>query len=95
MEGTWEFYADDKGENFRAVKALGDDQFIVVKLFRDEEVFTFKVWEGDFFQTLEHWTTRHRVRPTQYLRARLRVTLTIIREDILPGVVASFLDEDF
>jgi hypothetical protein len=42
----------------RAVLGLGEGSFVVVKFFRvDEEIFSVKLWVGDYAKTRSHWNT--------------------------------------
>lgn len=47
----------------RAVLALGEGSFAVVKFFRDDdEVFSVKVWVGDYDKTKSYWNTTRSVK---------------------------------
>lgn len=48
----------------RVTFLLSNDQFAVVKFFRhDGELFSVKVWSGDYDETKSHWNTLSPVAP--------------------------------
>lgn len=47
----------------RAVLGLREGSFAVVKFFRDDdEVFSVKVWVGDYAKTRSYWNTTHSIK---------------------------------
>lgn len=68
----WKFFTDKSGETIRCVKSVGEG-FMVIKMFKESGVFTFKYWQGSFDETFKHWSTRERVKPTKGMVYRLQL----------------------